>query len=144
MSVLKSKRNESDLQFLDTAMKLNIFSIQQCVKFPKRYTFYISHEIAETSSEILKNVKCANSIYPTNAHEAQMRRDHFISAYAYTQSLISQINVASELFPISGGVMTQWMELILSELNLLKSIMKSDKSRYKKFTKSDLEFDSKT
>lgn len=131
MSVIKSKRNESDMQFLDTAFQLYIYSVQQCVKFPKRYTFYVSQEISHTASEIHRKVKCANSVFPTNAHEFQIRRDYFLEAYADTQSLISQINAATELFQISGSILTRWMELIQSELHLLKGIMKKDKARYK-------------
>ena len=74
--------------------------------------------------------KCANSIYPTNAHEVQMRRDYLLKAYAQTQSLISLINDARELFDIPGSTIAGWMELIQAELNLLRGVMKNDKQRY--------------
>ena len=61
-----------------------------------------------------------------------MRRDYFLRAYAETQSLVSLINDAKEMFNISGSAMTGWMELIQAELNLLKGILKTDKQRYKK------------
>lgn len=132
------------MQFIDTAYKLYIFSVQQCVKFPKRYTFYVSQEISHTASEIHRKVKCANSVFPSNAHEVQKRRDYFIEAYADAQSLISQINAATELFQISGGVLTQWMELVYSELTLLKGVMKKDKTRYKHLIKKSDETEDKT
>lgn len=134
ISVIKSKRTESNMQFVDTASKLHIYTVKQCVKFPKRYTFYVSQNISNASSEILKCVKSANSIYPTNAHEVQVRRDYFLRAYAETQSLVSLINDAKEMFDISGATLTGWMELIQAELNLLKGILKTDKQRYKKLT----------
>lgn len=139
ISVIKSKRNESEMQFLDTAYQLYIYTVQQCVKFPKRYTFYVSQEISHTASEIHRKVKCANSVFPTNTHEFQMRRDYFVEAYADTQSLISQINAATELFQISGSILTRWMELIQSELHLLKGIMKKDKTRYKDLLGASIE-----
>lgn len=132
------------MQFIDTAYKLYIFSVQQCVKFPKRYTFYVSQEISHTASEIHRKVKCANSVFPSNVHEVQKRRDYFIEAYADAQSLISQINAATELFQISGSVLTQWMELVYSELTLIKGIMKKDKTRYKHLLKKSEETDDKT
>ena len=49
MAVLKSNRNESQLQFLDTARELGIFTLRNCVKFPKRYTFFITTEIVRLS-----------------------------------------------------------------------------------------------
>lgn len=119
------------MQFLDTAYQLYIFTVQQCVKFPKRYTFYVSQGIADIAFEIHRKVKCGNSIFPTNEHEVQMRRDYFLEAYADTQSLISHINAATELFQISGSVLCRWMELIQTELRLLRGIMRRDKTRYK-------------
>lgn len=132
------------MQFIDTAYKLYIFSVQQCVKFPKRYTFYVSQEISHTASEIHRKVKCGNSVFPSNAHEVQKRRDYFIEAYADAQSLISQINVATEMFSLSGNVLTQWMELIYSELTLIKGVMKKDKTRYRYLLKKSEETDDKT
>ena len=125
------------MQFLDTASKLHIFTIKQCVKFPKRYTFYVSQDIAAVSSQILDCAKSANSIYPTNAHEAQLRRDYLLQAYAKSQSLISFIGDAKELIEISGSVMTEWMELIQAELRLLRGAMKNDKQRYQQFESKD-------
>ena len=64
MAVLKSNRNESQLQFLDTARDLEIFTLRNCVKFPKRYTFFITTEIVRLSQSVFNNVKAANSIFP--------------------------------------------------------------------------------
>ncbi len=125
------------MQFVDTAMKLQIHTIKQCVKFPKKYTFYISQDIANIANSICDHSKEANSINPTNLHEVQMRRDHLINAYTKTQALISKINNAQEFFPISGGVMTEWMELIDTELKTLRGVMKADKQRYKRFYQED-------
>lgn len=125
------------MQFIDTAYKLNIYTIKQCVKFPKRYTFYVSQEIAHLSSEIHRKVKSANSIYPTNEHEYQIRRDILMSAYADCQSLISMLNATTELFQIAGNTMSNWMELIATEINLIKGVLKRDKVRCKNLIKSD-------
>lgn len=125
------------MQFLDTASQLHIYTIKQCAKFPKRYTFYISKGIAESSQQILKLVKAGNSYYPTNAKEVQDRRDCFLAAYAETQCLISLINDAKEISPISGSTMTGWMELIQSELGLIKGVLKADKQRFKSLCEKD-------
>ena len=68
-----------------------------------------------------------------------MRRDCFLRAYAKVQALISKINDAQELFPISSGAITEWMRLIQEELNLLRGVMKSDRQRYKRFYKDENE-----
>ena len=125
------------MQFLDTASQLHIYTIQQCAKFPKRYTFFVSMGIAQSAERILKLVKAGNSYYPTNAKEVQDRRDCFLSAYAETQCLISLINDAKETFPISGSALTGWMELIQSEIGLIKGVLKADKQRFKNLCGKD-------
>ena len=131
MSVIRSARSTSVVQFLHTARALQIYTIQKCVSFPKRYTFYVSQPLAAIATRIYEDVKRGNSIYPSNQHEAQIRRDYFLNAEAELQNLISQVEVAYELFQFDTNVMTHWMEMVDTELKLLKAVLKSDKSRYK-------------
>ena len=105
MSVIKSKRNESEMEFVHTARQLQIHTIQKCVGFPKRYTFYVSQPIANCATRIHEYVKCANSIYPTNQHVVQMRRDYMLRANAELNSLVAQIEVANELFGLEADKM---------------------------------------
>lgn len=131
MSVIRSQRSTSDMQFLATARALQIYTIRRCVGFPKRYTFYVSQPLAAIGTRIYEDVKRGNSIYPTNQHEVQIRRDYFMHALAELQNMISQLEVASELFGVEASIMQGWMELVDSEIRLLKAVQKSDKARYK-------------
>lgn len=131
MSVNRSQRSTSDMEYLSIARKLEIFTIQKCVGFPKRYTFYLTEGISDLAKQVYIEVKAANSIFPQNQHEAQLRRDHLISAYCALQNLISQIEIAQEMFGIQPDALCHWMELIDSELRLVKAVMKSDRERYK-------------
>ncbi len=131
MSVIKSKRSTSDMEFIANARKLQIYTIQKCVNFPKRYTFYVSQPIANASTRIYENVKRGNSIYPLNQHEVQMRRDCFIRANMELQSMISQLEVAQELFGIEMETLKYWMDIIDTEIRLIKAVMKADRERYK-------------
>lgn len=131
MSVIKSQRSTSEMEFIANARKLQIYTIKKCVSFPKRYTFYVSQPIANASTRIYEDVRRANSIYPVNQHEAQMRRDCFLRANAELYSLISQIEVAQELFSIDMDSMRYWLDIIDFEIRLVKAVMKSDRERYK-------------
>ena len=131
MSVIKSKRSTSDMEFIANARKLQIYTIQKCVNFPKRYTFYVSQPIANASTRIYEDVKRGNSIYPLNQHEVQMRRDCFIRANMELQSMISQLEVAQELFGIEMETLKFWMDIIDTEIRLVKAGMKADRERYK-------------
>lgn len=131
MSVVKSRRGESDMAFIYTARELQLYSIRKCVNFPKRYTFYVSQPIADTATRIHRLVKMANSVYPTNAHEVQIRRDYLIRANAELNSLISQIEVAHELFGLEMKSVYHWMEIVDREIRLVKGTMKKDQERYR-------------
>ena len=131
MSVIKSKRTQSEMQFIYTARELQIYSIQKCVGFPKRYTFYVSQPIANAATRIHEYVKMANSIYPLNAHEVQMRRDYLLRANAELNSLVSQIEVAGELFGLDPNIVKHWMDLVDQEIRLVKGMMKKDRERYR-------------
>ena len=131
MSVIRSARSVSEVQFLHTARELQIYTVQKCVGFPKRYTFYVSQPLAAVATRIYEDVKRGNSIYPANQHEVQLRRDYFLQALAELQNLISQVEVAYELFRFDTNIMEHWMELVDTEMKLVKALLKSDKSRYK-------------
>ena len=131
MSVLKSKRDESVIEFINTARELNMHTIRQCVKFPKRYTFFVSQDIVSLSNEIYEDVVKANAINPSNRHEAQTRKDLLIAAHTSCESLVAKIALAKELFPIEEKPMIRWMEFINKEQRLLKGAIKHDDERYK-------------
>ena len=132
MSVVRSKRSESQIEFLYTARKLQVYTVQKCVNaIPKRYTFYLGTGLAESAASIYRNVKRGNSVYPTNQHEVQVRRDYFMRAYAELQSLISQIEVAYEIVKFDEKILHEWASLIDSEMKLVQAVIKKDRERYK-------------
>lgn len=132
MSVIRSKRGESSVQFLDTARNLFKFTKQQCVRLPKRYTFFGTQQTYACASQIMENVKMGNSIYPTNEHEVQMRRDYFLKALAEINVLLEYIYDIKESFPISDTVMLEWLKMATEEIRLIKGVLSKDKDRYTK------------
>lgn len=138
MSVIKSRRNESVIQFLETARELEIYTIKQCAKFPKRFMFLITKDIIDLAKSIFNNVKSANSVYPTNAAELQLRTNFIINANCGLQCLISQLDIAREFIKhtdndktIKSKIWQTWADLITSEVKMLSSLRKNDKERYK-------------
>ena len=131
MSVIKSQRGLSEMEFLNNARKLEIYTIRRCVNtIPKRYTFYLGQHLADAATQIY-----ANSIYPTNAREVQIRREFFLKAYVECQNLVSQIEVAYELIHFETKVLEEWSELIATQINLIKGAMTKDRKRFQKFLK---------
>lgn len=132
MSVLKQNRGESSLQFLDNARKLEIYSLRNCFKFPKRYTFLFTNEIANLSKSIYNNVKSANSIFPNGELEYKMRKEYLTKAICELQCLISQLDIAKELFgsEIKASTWCNWMDMIEEEIRLVSAVKKKDKEKY--------------
>ena len=91
----------------------------------------MSQPLANAATRIYEDVKRGNSIYPLNQHEVQMRRDCFIRANMELQSMISQLEVAQELFGIEMETLKFWMDIIDTEIRLVKAVMKADRERYK-------------
>ncbi len=134
MSVPKAQRNESEMEFLHNARTLLVFTLRKCKKIPKRYTFTVANKITDLAWDIFGDIKRGNSIYPTNAHEAQLRRDCFINARAKLYDLVSKVEIAAEFTPIDSNVMQEWMMLVHKEIGLVKGVLDNDKKRYKSLT----------
>lgn len=60
-----------------------------------------------------------------------MRRDYMLKANAELNSLVSQIEVAAEMFGIEPDKLKYWMDMVEQEIRLVKGAMKRDKERYK-------------
>lgn len=138
MSVYKSKRGESSAQFVETARKLEVHTLAQCLKIPKRYTFFLSTEIMRLASEVYNNAKSANSIFPSNQHEAQMRRDKLTEANNALQCLIGKLGLLGDVlrknpsqFKGLDNALETWGNLIAEEAKLISGVKKSDKQRFK-------------
>ena len=126
------------MQFLETARELEIYTIKQCAKFPKRFMFLITKDLVALAKAVYNNAKAANSVYPTNAHEVQMRRDYIITANCDLQCLISQLDIAREFVketdgnkPLKSTIWQTWADLITAEAKLLANLKASDAKRYK-------------
>lgn len=127
------------MQFVDTARELEIYTIKQCAKFPKRYMFLITKGIVSLATSIYNNVKAANSVFPQTAAEAEIRKNYIISANCELQCLISQLDIARGLIhqtgnnkPIKSTVWQDWINLVTKEAKLLSSLKNSDKERFAK------------
>ena len=100
--------------------------------------FLITKDIVAFAKAVYNNVKAANSVYPTNAAEVQLRKNYLIAANCELQCLISQLDIAREFVrntddnkPINSKVWQTWLDLITAEAKLLSALKNKDKERYK-------------
>lgn len=133
MTVLSSKRRESETEFIHTARKLQIFTLRCCKKFPTRYWGYWLAYLIGPAASITSNVEHANSIYPLCQEEVKLRRSFFIKALGDITNLASQIEIVyeAETFQLEARIKTEWIALIDKEERLIKGVMKKDRERYK-------------
>ena len=87
--------------------------------------------IADLAAQVAEHSVEANEIYPLNAHEAQMRRDHILSARGKLATLTTEIAELRKCDLINEKVCLQWSKLIDDECRLLAGALKKDRERYK-------------
>ena len=141
MSVYKSQRGLSAIQYVENARQLQIFTIKNCVKFPKRYTYIVVQKIAELAEDIDTHVRIAESIVPTNLREAQNKRDELNYAFGLLNSLDDKLQLMYDIvsdnpnfkteFKWLPNAMLEWGRLIQTERNLITGVKKADKKRFK-------------
>lgn len=136
MAVYKALRGDSTVQFVETARLLAVHTRKYCLKMPKRYTFFGAQSLSAMADAIYNEVKMANSIYPSNAADAQLRRNHLIEANAKLQAFNGQLAIMIDLLAQNppkwlGHACEVWTTLSLEEAKLISGVKKADKERYK-------------
>lgn len=132
MSVLKSNRKPSDVQFLATAREIELHIYQITKKFPKRFSYTLTAKLIELSMSVYNNLLAGNSVYPTNKREAETRKFYWIYANNSLQCLIAQASIAKDLVPeVSSNSWEQLGLLLAEEAKLIAAVKHSDTKRYK-------------
>lgn len=149
MSVYASQRGESGVEYVDLAWKIFDHSMACCTRLPKRWDRYILQYIMAASEALQAYCVAANSTYPTNQHEAQLRRDYLIRANAELQRLdvlvghlarkidkvrdLKTKEMAEKLTVQKTEAMLQtWGELIAKEAKKIAAVKKSNAEQFKK------------
>lgn len=141
MSVYKSKRSTSAIQYVENARQLQVFTIKNCVKFPKRYTYIVVQKIANLVEDIDTHVRVAESMMPTNLHEAQLKRDELTYTFGLLNSLDDKLQLMYDIvsdnpnfkteFKRLPNAMLEWGRLIQKERDLITGVKKADRKRFK-------------
>ena len=117
---------------------LEAHTLACCIKAPKRYSFFLTSRIMELASEVHDHVRAANNIWPTNQHEAQLRRDELLRANIALQNLNPKLQLLYDAIlqnPENCAwihrAMEKWGNLINEEAKLIAAVKKNDRQRYK-------------
>ena len=136
MSVPISKREESKAEFVNTAYDLHVLTIKLCTKMDKRLTFFLGQQICNLAAKCHEHAKSANSVFPRNKMDAQIRRDHLTEANCAVQALYSFLDIAYGLNQVTKGKITdnelmEWLDTAAREAKLIAGTKDSDVKKYK-------------
>jgi hypothetical protein len=148
MSVLKSKRGLSKLEFYHNARKmrkeltlltLRDFGIhsrgtkfkeetgsQQPEGFYDELIAEFSHNIRLLLRNMMLNITAANTIFPVNETEIQERRSHQNAAIVACEQLLQELLYCEDVIPVKASKFMPYIERIEFEIKLLKGWRKSN------------------
>ena len=134
MSVVKSKRGESDLDVVTKSIKLAVYTIKICSNeknFPKRYRWCITNKIVDDAVDICGYIRKANEIFVKLKVDYDVRRKNQEEARGTIDSLLGKMDIAYGLFGMSDDRIDHWTSLVIEVKRLLGNWIKSDYARYK-------------
>ena len=151
MSVLKAHRSESKAEFVNTANKIYVETINFLSRLSARFSRLMANDVSHLASEVLVNAEKANSIFPSDHTRKELRKQHLLKSRATLMALDVELSHCYDImmlnpegcFTTSNGNpvkparakeilenMAQSLgELIDSENGLLTNTLKSDKDR---------------
>lgn len=138
LSVLASKRGQSNIEFLIQLRDLQVYLMDLQEKSPKKFRYLYSHFLIDIAQNAYSNAKCGNSIYMSKdsaQEDYRMRRRFMLNAYCKIQALISQIEVCYAKYKNniwSNNEFKTLSEKTYTINKLLKGVIDSDKRKYKK------------
>lgn len=131
MSVLQCKRQQSPVQFIDTAMKL----VEHTILYTRKQFANKDHDlvrrIRDLSSDILTNVVMANAVFPKSYEDIAYRYKLFREAKAKCFALntfLSTIKHAIQTTITDYG-WKMWGEYLIDEIRLINKVISSDKNQ---------------
>ena len=119
MSVIKSKRNIAESEFVNSARILHAYTYQRAAKFPKTQTFRYGAMIIRAADAILENALNADRVNMNSPHDAQRRIEYINLAQAACDTLDSALEEGREACGISFKQLENWAELLDTEERML-------------------------
>lgn len=122
MSVIVAKRKRSRLEYVSTSSDLLKYTIQRCLKLPKRLTFFITTKIVDTAHDIYKNVLYIEKLYYSKELEIRKTKiNETIAVLEYLGSTLDILMIYAQA-QFTEKQWEKWVGLINKEIALLKGI----------------------
>ena len=149
MSVYDAHRGESGVRYVDLAWEIYDHTKSSCRRLPKRWDRYGLLSMVDLADKLQRYCVAANSAYPTNQHEAQLRRDCLIKANMALQDLNTMVgHLARDIKKArdlqtrelpekltrekTEAMLQKWGELIAEEGEKISAVRKANVRQFKK------------
>jgi hypothetical protein len=133
LSVVKSKRTQSELEVVTKAIALSTYTIKICSNeksFPKRYRWCLTGKIVDFTIDICNFVNMANSVFVSNANDFKTRRQYQNKALASSYALLTMMDIAYNTFNIEDRRIEHWVGLVIEVQRLIRNWRRADSTRY--------------
>lgn len=87
MSVLKEKRTISKAEYVNTANKIYVRTVDFLSRLSARYSRLLAADVAHLAGEVMDNTEKANSLFPSDAQRKAIRKGHLLEARAALNAL---------------------------------------------------------
>lgn len=87
MSVLKEKRTVSKAEYVNTANKIYVRTVDFLSRLSARYSRLLAADVAHLAGEVMDNTEKANNIFPSSAQRKAIRTGHLLEARAALNAL---------------------------------------------------------
>lgn len=87
MSVLKMKRTTSKAEFVNTANRIYLETLNFLTRLSARYSRLVAEDVAHLAGEVIDHSEKANSIYPSDPQRKELRKAHLLEARASLKAL---------------------------------------------------------
>ena len=138
VTVRVEDRQESKVEYLDTARQISKRTAQMVANGPHKYLSTYGDHLMRCSLQLFTHVDIANSIYVTTEADLQQRRKHLLEARGMAYSVESTAKLYTDLVTEAGtaakdkayGRLADIARLCHKERGLIKGVLDSDRKRY--------------
>ncbi len=135
VSVLKSRRRESNVEFLRKTRDLEVATIKMTDKKAKKHKSFLFEYLVRPAANACGYVKTANAIYVRDKEDYARRMKYLQRAMDNLQAYTTQLDIFYELYKSDGlskAEMENLCALLVDSRRLIDALIKSDRKRYSK------------
>ena len=95
-------------------------------EYPYWLVYRFRDEMMDLLKQLIDNITDANSIYPVNMHELEIRRDYQTAAIGACEKMLQELQYIIEVLPVDVNAILRYVEMVDRETALLKGWRKAN------------------